>query len=533
MPTTLLSVAWTCFVVVVIPSAIVLLTRAKRRPAKMSSAGANKPSLNSQGAVKAARPSAPEADTADTLIAQAKGGTSTRPNHQPEASIQSPNNYSVMTYNILAPDYANPAWFPGTNRGQLKWGHRRPKIMEKIATCNPDLLCLQEVQVGQCRHSFQEFLSKQGYHFAYSMKCNEQADPVYDSATLGVLACWKRNKFRQIGKPRTIALAQYVSGLFGGDSYFSSGNWQVGVVTLLEPLPHCGSSKRSPYILLISVHMMAPRGDHDYRRKYEQLVQTYALLRAILDLKLEMEGDPTKPFTSNPADAPDSGFSRLGVAPPFCGLHQNNDSDEKINNETASTDAPIVDDTENSNPQTTPDAPDAPSDTAVEGVSIVLCGDFNAPPTSASYHLLRFGLQDAQREVNILQKMFLDSLRFEGEKRMVMGKLSLQSLRAPGQLPSFASAFECVHGVEPKHTNFTANFRDCIDYVFVEHPRDGNMLFDGGLDPIDAEIRPHFELEQLFRGTPQRSLPSDKFPSDHLPVVVTLQAVDGPVTPTD
>ncbi len=142
--------------------------------------------------------------------------------------------------------------------------------------------------------------------------------------------------------------------------------------------------------------------------------------------------------------------------------------------------------------------------------------------------------------------------------------MSVEGLDVGLALPVFDSAFAAVEGTEPRHTNFTANFKSCIDYIFVEAAAQPSNNIGGGgdagwaagavaleavgasslsssslssssssssssslswLQPVAAERSPHFELEQIFRGTPQRSLPSDRFPSDHLPVVVTMEAI--------
>ena len=431
--------------------------------------------------------------------------------------------YKVMTYNILAPDYANPAWFVGTNRGQLRWSNRQPKLFDQISEADADLLCLQEVQHGRCRREFEAFLHSRGYDTPYSMKCDHTGCFLPGSMTLGVLACWKRHRFRMIGTPRTISLSQYVTHLFDGETFYASGNFQVAIATLLEELRD--DSQEPRYILLMSVHMMAPRHDSDYRRKYEQLVQSFGLLQAITDLKLDLKRRGLAVFT-NPEPVHDG--TTIGCAQPYVPLqHQTRPSEEPLPTEVA-----VTSDSESKQASLPSDSHtdhcNSVDDDATGNekqsprVMLVLAGDFNSPPTSASCELLKHGGESARKKIQILQQLFIDKSG-RGTKKTVefYSALNLDCSR----FPTLVSAFEDVTGEEPQHTNFTANFRDCIDYIFLEQPRSPTAVHNNWLKPVEVVSYPHFDLVELFRGTPQRSLPSDQFPSDHLPVIVTLEEV--------
>ena len=52
-------------------------------------------------------------------------------------------------------------------------------------------------------------------------------------------------------------------------------------------------------------------------------------------------------------------------------------------------------------------------------VSMIMCGDFNAPPTSASYALLQSSAEKAMQEMHILRKLFADGVRYKGERDLI------------------------------------------------------------------------------------------------------------------
>jgi len=471
MGSTFQDLAWACLCAVIIPVVAVIVFKKSKRASDDSIGDAGR-------AVEAKSGASPRAASPST--------ESDAHNEDATPVPTTPNRYTVMTYNILAPDYANPSWFPGTNRGQLKWAHREPKILRDIDARNADILCLQEIQRGVCREVFWRHLEKLGYGCAYTAKCTETGELFFDRSTLGVLACWKKDKFRQVGEPRTIALARETSNLFDGDRYFSSGNFQVGVATLLQRIT-ATPTKSPQFIVVISVHMMAPRGDTDYRRKYEQVAQTCGLLQALANLKKDMAEDPRKPFVRRePMGATTTWFDACRRM------------ESKMDEPTQA-------------PKPLQGKPE---------VMFLVCGDFNAPPDSPSGVLLKHGFHEAGSKIRLLKELLKASVH--SSEQQTIERLDLEKLDTSA-FPKLDSTFEVVHGVEPLHTNYTVGFKSCIDYIFVEAAEDGT---DNGqwLSPVAVETFPHFRLDELFRGTPQRSLPSDRFPSDHLPVIVEFEA---------
>ena len=61
----------------------------------------------------------------------------------------------VLSWNILAQEFALPQKFPTTHPTHLEWSHRQPLLVEHLRALDADLICLQEVQVA----NWEEFLS--------------------------------------------------------------------------------------------------------------------------------------------------------------------------------------------------------------------------------------------------------------------------------------------------------------------------------------------------------------------------------------
>jgi endonuclease/exonuclease/phosphatase family metal-dependent hydrolase len=58
----------------------------------------------------------------------------------------------VATWNVLAPQYAMTYKYPWCAPEHLDWNHRQPLIVSQIQEMDPDILCLQEVQVDLWSH---------------------------------------------------------------------------------------------------------------------------------------------------------------------------------------------------------------------------------------------------------------------------------------------------------------------------------------------------------------------------------------------
>ena len=48
-----------------------------------------------------------------------------------------------MSFNVLAPKFAPASKYAWVGAETLKWENRLPRILQEVATCSPDILCLQ------------------------------------------------------------------------------------------------------------------------------------------------------------------------------------------------------------------------------------------------------------------------------------------------------------------------------------------------------------------------------------------------------
>ena len=55
---------------------------------------------------------------------------------------------SLVTWNLLAPQYAVRSKFPWASDEVLRWEARRQLIVRQLAAMDADALCLQEVEVA-------------------------------------------------------------------------------------------------------------------------------------------------------------------------------------------------------------------------------------------------------------------------------------------------------------------------------------------------------------------------------------------------
>jgi 2',5'-phosphodiesterase len=119
-----------------------------------------------------------------------------------------------------------------------------------------------------------------------------------------------------------------------------------------------------------------------------------------------------------------------------------------------------------------------------EKVRLIFCGDFNSVPTSPVYE-------------------YMMNKRIERSHRI------FEKTRNNIDL-SHNFQFESAYG-KPKYTNYTDDFKDCLDYIFVEK----NKIKVDKVVPLPTEE----ELSQ------HQGLPNDVFPSDHLALVTDLELV--------
>ncbi|VVU94305.1 Endonuclease/Exonuclease/phosphatase family [seawater metagenome] len=114
-----------------------------------------------------------------------------------------------------------------------------------------------------------------------------------------------------------------------------------------------------------------------------------------------------------------------------------------------------------------------------KNIPIVLCGDFNSIPSSSVYHGITTGKSINKFTPKTLKPYITTPSEFT--------KYSLKS------------CFKEIYGKEPRYTNYTFNFKDTLDYIFV------NKKFKI-LDALNETI-----YENIGVSIPNKILPSDHF----------------------
>ena len=120
---------------------------------------------------------------------------------------------------------------------------------------------------------------------------------------------------------------------------------------------------------------------------------------------------------------------------------------------------------------------------------IILTGDFNSKPTSSAYIGITTG-----KSLNKFDNEDLNYIR--------------PFINTPDKFTEYTlkSCYKEIFGKEPLYTNFTVDFKDTLDYIFVN----SKVKILGSLEEVSKSFSEKYN-----------SIPNEKFPSDHF-----LQAAD-------
>lgn len=154
--------------------------------------------------------------------------------------------------------------------------------------------------------------------------------------------------------------------------------------------------------------------------------------------------------------------------------------------------------------------------------TLIIGGDFNSNPASPGYSFLKNGFRFDAAAAAIIRRSskHADFGRIgatETEKRLSLltdaeecvSTLLSEAERVSG--PELRSCYN-VHGKEPEFTNWTDDFRDVIDYIFVSTD----------LTPIKILALPTKEDLGEEPSSLPRARDGEGYPSDHLPLAVEL-----------
>ncbi|KAI9207102.1 Endonuclease/exonuclease/phosphatase [Polychytrium aggregatum] len=118
------------------------------------------------------------------------------------ASSSSSDTFTVLSYNILCEKYSPQQSYAYTPSWALEWSYRRELLIQEILNYNPDIVCLQEVELGQYEDFFREQLSQHGeYDGVFHVKSRARTMAVSDQRGVdGCATFYKNSKFTLIDK---------------------------------------------------------------------------------------------------------------------------------------------------------------------------------------------------------------------------------------------------------------------------------------------------------------------------------------------
>jgi len=144
--------------------------------------------------------------------------------------VERRGNLRVLQYNILADKLCSRATFPWTHPDDLVWSRRRFCILRKIRSHDPDVICLQEMQVNQTKW-FEKQLLKMG--FAGQLACRSPSN-IKDE--LCVLIAWKEKYYKKVAHD-TIKM-NHITRIVPEDHSKKFDKNQVAVFVALDALHH-------------------------------------------------------------------------------------------------------------------------------------------------------------------------------------------------------------------------------------------------------------------------------------------------------
>ncbi|KAI9333388.1 Endonuclease/exonuclease/phosphatase [Pilaira anomala] len=77
-------------------------------------------------------------------------------------TMEDPDKFTVLCYNILCQKYATSQAYGYTPSWALNWDYRRELLVSEILGYNADVICLQEMELGQYQDFFKDHFKKMG-----------------------------------------------------------------------------------------------------------------------------------------------------------------------------------------------------------------------------------------------------------------------------------------------------------------------------------------------------------------------------------
>jgi mRNA deadenylase 3'-5' endonuclease subunit Ccr4 len=67
--------------------------------------------------------------------------------HNDALSASAPTEFRILSWNLLAPMFAPAEKYKYSDPDCLPWSYREPRILDRLKAWNPDIICLQEMQL--------------------------------------------------------------------------------------------------------------------------------------------------------------------------------------------------------------------------------------------------------------------------------------------------------------------------------------------------------------------------------------------------
>nr|GAT58571.1 predicted protein [Mycena chlorophos] len=246
--------------------------------------------------------------------------------------------FKVMSFNILCERAATTKMYGYTPSWALAWEYRRGRIMEEVTSSKADIICMQEVDIGQYEDFFSKQLYEMGYDGVYGAKSRYRTMTEMDRRGVdGSAIFYKKDRYRLVENHliEFNAIAMQRHDFKKTDAMFNRvlGRDHIAIVCLLEDI---GTGTRT---IVSNTHLHWDANYSDVK-----LVQTALLLEEVEKIA--------------------SAFAKYPPPPPSTLSAHDDDS---------------------------PSRPNPPTYSDGAKIPIVVCGDYNSMPSSGVYEFLSTG----------------------------------------------------------------------------------------------------------------------------------------------
>ncbi|SCN62350.1 carbon catabolite repressor protein 4, putative [Plasmodium chabaudi chabaudi] len=380
------------------------------------------------------------------------------------------NQFTVMTWNILAEIYGTVEAFSHCDPYMLSWSYRKTKIIQEILNHRPDIVCLQEIQNEHFLEFFKPCLNQYEYQGVYKQKTKEiftSPSGKHKGGKYTIDGCaifYNKKKFKfveiyalefskLIKEGSVISLPKEVQKNPALSKGLLKDN--IALVLLLEYVQNNKTYEAENYenekdkkkmVIVANTHIIA-----NPEATYVKIWQTQILVKVIEYLKINF-------------------IQKYEIIP-----------------------------------------------------SMIICGDFNSTPNSAVYQLLyKKKCCRTHNDLNSDEHGLLEYLPMSHN-------LNLKSAYAISNfLSQTISSEESINNIiinntidldrfEPAFTNYTSNFIGCLDYIFY-NDEDLNIISTVNI-PDENQLIQESQVYHL----PTSALPSPIRSSDHFPLVAKFE----------